>query len=578
MASAQTELTTGQRANLRLQLSRWYDRNPQSGEYYVSDQQLPILKQQLGAHFNAQQLGKGFQLAPANPSEQPWDVSTLNDVVVEIQGPGTEFNSKGKHIATARANFDTRELNVFRFDAAETLLRYPAIKSVFPTIDQIASKVLTASDVQALTSEVNVDIDEVAEYLLLGRAGSPTPSAIDSEALAALQSALADRARFVQGLGGPEMTQFANEIRSLALALDTKYRLGGSGTSSVQSTKLTPPTQPLATAVQQLPPSLQGIYALALSDDSASLSINPRRSNQPATRSITVSDNAQGGKDVGLGADGPFKNGQWIKASLKEVVSDPGQLDTLTLNSYDLSSKRDLLVVTGQSNEPIVIALSKDSNRPGFVAICTEISFVDINGQPGQVFLRKPVVYFYPEQVTNLTVQVRLAGSFSTQYPKSKDGVWNLKGGPDGVLFDPVTERRYSYIFWEGVNSEGFEIDPARSHVVTSTEAQSFLEHVATRFAFNDRERTDFVTYWLPSLERNERSLVQFLDDATYDRYASMTVSPTPNTVIRLFMIFQRLNREIVAGNPDLPARIRKGFTVVEWGGCDLDEMPQRSR
>ncbi len=56
-----------------------------------------------------------------------------------------------------------------------------------------------------------------------------------------------------------------------------------------------------------------------------------------------------------------------------------------------------------------------------------------------------------------------------------------------------------------------------------------------------------------------------------FAKYAALTVEPTPDTVIRLFMVFRGSDRPVRVGSPALPARERRGFTVVEWGGAELD-------
>lgn len=38
-------------------------------------------------------------------------------------------------------------------------------------------------------------------------------------------------------------------------------------------------------------------------------------------------------------------------------------------------------------------------------------------------------------------------------------------------------------------------------------------------------------------------------------------------------MIFRRSDVPVEVGAPELPQRTRRGFTVVEWGGADLDEV-----
>ena len=55
---------------------------------------------------------------------------------------------------------------------------------------------------------------------------------------------------------------------------------------------------------------------------------------------------------------------------------------------------------------------------------------------------------------------------------------------------------------------------------------------------------------------------------------ASLNVSPVPDTVIRVYMVFMPLNEEVqIPEEQQLvwPSSVeRTGFTVVEWGGSEL--------
>jgi hypothetical protein len=52
------------------------------------------------------------------------------------------------------------------------------------------------------------------------------------------------------------------------------------------------------------------------------------------------------------------------------------------------------------------------------------------------------------------------------------------------------------------------------------------------------------------------------------DFLAPMTVSKTPDTILRILMDYTELQKPIVQHPPKLPPTIvRKGFTVIEWGG-----------
>lgn len=186
--------------------------------------------------------------------------------------------------------------------------------------------------------------------------------------------------------------------------------------------------------------------------------------------------------------------------------------------------------------------------------------------------MKKPVIYLYPEKKTNVTVKVDVVGEFSAQYPKTQDGTWNMIATPDGTLFDPKTEKKYGYLFWEAKNPTNLTIDPAKAFCVKKDEVESFLEGACLKFGLNDREKTDFVSFWIAALEQNPYSLVQFLTDDECASYAQMTVEPKPDSEIRMFMLFQRVNKPVKVGSPALSMKKREKFTVVEWGGANLDE------
>lgn len=190
--------------------------------------------------------------------------------------------------------------------------------------------------------------------------------------------------------------------------------------------------------------------------------------------------------------------------------------------------------------------------------------------------MRKPVVYLYPQQRTTVRVDVTLGDAeFTVRYPKPNrpsDGqrsTWEVVATPDGSLFVPETERVYSYLFWEA-DARSFTLDAAQAFCVAGEDAEDFLERSMRRLGLNDRERTDFVSYWLPHLEANRYSVVQFMATADYERYAKLDVSPKPDSVLRIFMIFRAVSEPIPVGAPELPMGKRSGFTVVEWGGASL--------
>ncbi len=321
-----------------------------------------------------------------------------------------------------------------------------------------------------------------------------------------------------------------------------------------------------------------------------------------ATRSaagVVATDNRAGGKNLRAGGGKDIVGAKQITSTLDAILpKNDSRRARLEQAGFNLKATMDMMVikVEGQKEPMVVIGgagkgadpsggrgfvppwLQRD--REGVTVICSEVQFIPFKNQDGtpsgggMVTVRKPVIYLYPQTVQSVKVELAVDGQLTTTYPRlGKDHCWNVKAGPTGELFDPATEKRYPYLFWEAKRSASLTIDTAQAFCVASKDAERFLEDAAGKFALNERERTDFVTYWLPALENNKFSLVQFLSTSEYERYASLTVTPKPDCVNRLFMIFQSVNSSVKTGSPVLAQLDRKGFTVVEWGGSNLDEQ-----
>jgi hypothetical protein len=83
-------------------------------------------------------------------------------------------------------------------------------------------------------------------------------------------------------------------------------------------------------------------------------------------------------------------------------------------------------------------------------------------------------------------------------------------------------------------------------------------------------EANAFIVYWLPRMQDNPYNLITFQTTA-YTDAAELEIEPAPDTVIRVFMVWQALDAELEIPEQILPkAMAREGFTVVEWGGTEI--------
>ncbi len=183
---------------------------------------------------------------------------------------------------------------------------------------------------------------------------------------------------------------------------------------------------------------------------------------------------------------------------------------------------------------------------------------------PEEELSAKPVDYFYPPQETAVTVRLDYDGELTCLYPAQEDGAWTVTASPDGTLTD-AKGQTYNYLYWEGTSH--WEYDFSQGFCVAGEDTAAFLEQALADLGLNRREANEFIVYWLPQMEGNPYNLIAFQGE-DYTRHARLTVTPEPDSVLRVFMAWQPLEEPVEIQPQALPAFDRHGFAVVEWGGA----------
>ena len=177
----------------------------------------------------------------------------------------------------------------------------------------------------------------------------------------------------------------------------------------------------------------------------------------------------------------------------------------------------------------------------------------------------KPVIYLYPEEETLVTVRLDSDFRLTTTYPAYEDG-WTVTAAPDGTLTDE-SGRKYYCLFWEGLSS--WDYDFSQGFCVRGEDTAAFLEEALRDVGLTDREANEFLIYWLPKMESNAYNLLSF-QTAAYTDHARLTVNPQPDTVLRVYLAWKALEEPVDIEPQVLTAPAREGFTLVEWGGCQV--------
>ena len=167
----------------------------------------------------------------------------------------------------------------------------------------------------------------------------------------------------------------------------------------------------------------------------------------------------------------------------------------------------------------------------------------------------------------DVSVALDYRGTLPTTYPAYGETGWSVTAMPDGTLINHADGKEYSYLFWEGESETDY--DMTRGFVVKGADTAAFLQAILSHMGLLPREYNEFIVYWLPRMEQTPFNLITFQTEP-YTESAKLAISPKPDSMLRVFMAYQALDAWIDVTPPVLPEFERKGFTVIEWGGCEV--------
>ena len=167
----------------------------------------------------------------------------------------------------------------------------------------------------------------------------------------------------------------------------------------------------------------------------------------------------------------------------------------------------------------------------------------------------------------NISIKLKFKKTkFKTIYPKFNSGkIYGMLMLNQMKIF--ILNKTYPYLFWEA--DSYIKQDMNKGFIVKSEDAENFLEENLKILGLNDKESTDFITYWLPLLLKNKLSLCSFQTQEFFNNM-EMIISPKPDSILRIFLSIKKIDHHINIQQQKLESFERKGFTVVEWGGSKI--------
>ena len=186
---------------------------------------------------------------------------------------------------------------------------------------------------------------------------------------------------------------------------------------------------------------------------------------------------------------------------------------------------------------------------------------------------RKPIIYLYPKEETDVDIKLNFNGELSNTYPDYGDG-WQVAAKPNGDLINKKDNSKHRYLFWDGINNKNFKVsDFETGFVVKKDETLQFLDSSLTKLGLNDYEKNDFITFWMPLMKQNDYNFVHFIINQECDQIATLDVAPKPDTELRVYILYAKTDANQKVKSQILKTTERTGFTLVEWGGIVLENI-----
>ena len=201
--------------------------------------------------------------------------------------------------------------------------------------------------------------------------------------------------------------------------------------------------------------------------------------------------------------------------------------------------------------------------RVAAVIVCVAALSYCADNRPNLTLAEKPVIYLYPEQTREVRVRLDYDGRVTDTIPAYGDG-WQVTAWPDGRLVNQADGQEYPYLFWEGEDCT--EYDMSKGFVIPGSGTETFLREKLEFLGLVPTEYEEFIEYWLPRMKDNPYNLITFQREA-YEKTARLYISPQPDSVLRIFMVYTPLEQPVRVEEPEMDRCERKGFTAVEWGG-----------
>lgn len=211
------------------------------------------------------------------------------------------------------------------------------------------------------------------------------------------------------------------------------------------------------------------------------------------------------------------------------------------------------------SNDEVNIDLEKNTLQ------MKNIQFVETPVWGWWMPVCKPAIYLYPLMKTQVKVKVLTKGIFTYTNPSYPKEGWEVFANPSGII--ESFGKTYPYLYYESMEKDSDFKKPESGFVVQLGELPNFYSSVLPQLGLSDKESKDFIDYWKKALPKSPYYFIGIVDQSDIDSLEPLEIFPKPDSLLRIRLYFEPLDKKINVLSPLIQKPDRKGFTVVEWGG-----------
>jgi len=177
----------------------------------------------------------------------------------------------------------------------------------------------------------------------------------------------------------------------------------------------------------------------------------------------------------------------------------------------------------------------------------------------------KPAIYLYPTKRERVNVRVETSGIFTLTIPDYSENGWNIIANPNGII--ESEGQTFKYLYYESKIPDSLVKVPDKGYVVTRSELPGLFNLILPKLGLATEERNEFNTYWLKALPYSPYYFVGVMDKKSIDSIEPLIINPAPDSINRVRLYFELLEKPKVVAEPIINTPERKGFSVIEWGG-----------